>query len=122
ISRASANSGSSPSRPPPPEQRVEPVETSPSLTHQLPEVIRRRHFELVVRARLRVAVRAPALEDPRVAQPPALHLVVPDLEHALRSQFDERGVLRGAEPGALLVALDRVALGIPHHERLELVD
>src|SRR5689334_4602836 len=86
----------------------EPPMVTSALLDQLPEVVRRRHVELVVRARLRIAVGPPPLEDAGVAQPPSLHLVVADLEHAFRPQLHEGGVAIGrSEAVALLVAGDR---------------
>ena len=49
-----------------------------------------RLLELGVAARGGVAVRAPAHELRRVAEARALHVVVADLDHALRPQRDER--------------------------------
>ena len=64
---------------------------------------RDRLLELLVRARPRVAVRAPADELRRVAEPRPLHVVVPDLDDELRAEGGERQVLAGAPPAELRV-------------------
>jgi hypothetical protein len=53
------------------------------------EVVLDRFFELFVRTRPRVAVRSPAVELSRVAEADALHVLVANLDHALRAQRRE---------------------------------
>src|ERR1700739_2024463 len=57
------------------------------------EVVVDRLLELGVGARARLPVRAPADELRGVPEARALHVVVTDLEHALRAQRYERQVL-----------------------------
>src|SRR5437868_6245946 len=52
----------------------------------LRQLVRRRDFELIVAAALRLPIGAPALEDRRVAESIALHVVVLHLAHALDPQ------------------------------------
>src|SRR5271165_6178596 len=85
----------------------------------LGEVEADRLLQLRVGARARLAVRPPADELRRMPEPRALHVVVADLDHALRAQRDERQVLvrvppaghgrpRGALPGLVLRPVPRV--------------
>ena len=64
------------------------------------ELVRRRDLELIVAAVARRLVRPPALEDRRVAEAVALHVVVLDLAHALDPQRLPRQILARA-PAAL---------------------
>src|SRR5215472_16394569 len=64
----------------------------------LGEVETHRLLQLGVRARARLAVRAPADELRGMPEPRALHVVVTDLDHALRAQRDERQVLVRVPP------------------------
>src|SRR5208282_656709 len=64
----------------------------------LGEVVADRLLELRVGARARLTVRAPADELGGVPEARPLHVVVADLEHALRPQRDERQVLVRVPP------------------------
>src|SRR5580700_4997534 len=87
----------------------------------LGEVVTDRLLELRVGARARLTVRAPADELGGVPEARPLHVVVADLEHALRPQRDERQVLvrvppaghgrpRGTLAGLVLRPVPRVRL------------
>src|SRR5260370_27174271 len=67
-------------------------------SQDLGEVEADRLLQLGVGARARLAVRAPADELGGVPEARALHVVVADLEHALRPQRDERQVLVRVPP------------------------
>src|SRR3954452_418867 len=69
-----------------------------STAENLGKVVVDRLLELFVAARLRVPVRPPTLELGGVPEAAALHVVVADLQHALRSQRHERQVLARAPP------------------------
>src|SRR5687768_16962380 len=69
-------------------------------TQHLSEVIAHWLLQLLVAARLRVAVGAPPLEVGRVPEPVTLHRVVLDLEDALGTKRCEGQVLAGT-PAAL---------------------
>src|SRR5579862_3086952 len=62
-------------------------------TEDLAQVEADRLLQLGVRARARLPVRAPADELSGVPEPRAFHVVVPDLQHPLRAQGDERQIL-----------------------------
>src|SRR5271166_3171445 len=64
----------------------------------LGEVVADRLLELRVGARARLTVRAPADELGGMPEARALHVVVADLDHALRAQRDERQVLVRVPP------------------------
>src|SRR5581483_6025893 len=76
------------------------VGTSAATEHGA-EVVAHGLLDLVERARAGVAVRPPAHELGGVAEPRALHVVVADLDHALRPQRHERQVLAGRPPAEL---------------------
>ena len=104
----------------------------PAAQH-LAEVVGRDLLELLVAAGLRVAVGAPPLEVRGVPEPPALHVLVADLDHPLGPQRREGQVLALAP--AALGARDPVGVGgeelLPvaprvlldrAHQRLQLLD
>src|SRR4030095_4388381 len=70
----------------------------------LSEVEVHRLLELLVRARARLPVRTPAPEPRGVPEAGALHVVVADLNHALRPQRHEREVLAGVPPAGFRLA------------------
>src|SRR5260370_34581202 len=70
----------------------------------LAEVEVHRLLALGVGARPGLAVRPPADELGGVPEPRPLHVVVPDLDHPLRPQRDERQVLLRVPPAGLGVA------------------
>src|SRR5215207_4805025 len=78
-------------------------------TQDSSEVVAHRLLQLLIAARLRIAVVAPALELGGMAKAPALHVVVLHLKHPLRSQRREAEVLAGAP--ATLGAGDAVGVG-----------
>src|SRR5258707_11227737 len=65
------------------------------------EVVADRLLKLTETTGCRLAVWAPADELRRVPEPGSLHVVVPDLDHALGAQRDEREVLAGVPAAAL---------------------
>src|SRR5208282_5535835 len=67
----------------------------------LGQVVAHRLLQLRISARARIAVRAPADELGGVPEARALHVVIADLDHALRAQRDERQVLGRVPPAAL---------------------
>ena len=71
---------------------------APTALQDLGEVEADRLLQLRVGARARLAVRPPADELGGVPEPRALHVVVADLDHALRAQRDERQVLVRVPP------------------------
>src|SRR5260370_19684976 len=73
---------------------------SAAHAENLRELVRRGDLELIVSAVARPLVRAPALEDRRVAKPPPLHVVVLDLADALDSKGFPGEILARA-PSAL---------------------
>src|SRR6516165_2572826 len=79
-----------------------PAPRGPALRGRAPqdlgEVEADRLLQLGVGARARLAVRPPADELRGMPEPRALHVVVADLDHALRAQRDEREVLVGIPP------------------------
>src|SRR5712671_5644281 len=64
------------------------------------ELVSRCDFQLIVTAGLGFLVRPPTLEDRRVAEPIAFHMIVLHLAHALDPERLPREVLAGA-PAAL---------------------
>src|SRR3954471_3185910 len=92
------------------------TEASRSAAHvsaagqHLGQVERDRPLELLVRAGARIAVRPPALELGGVPEPEPLHVVVPHLDHALRTQRRERQVLAVVPPAVLVLPRRPLAL------------
>src|SRR5262249_41517505 len=68
---------------------------SPSLTcrKDLPEFIRRNHFQLIVPTIPRLFIEPPSSKLRRMPEPAPLHMVILDLRHQLRSQRLPRQVL-----------------------------
>ena len=76
----------------------EPSDGSRQISEDLPELHRHRRVELLVGARRRLAVGAPALEARGVAEPVALQVLVRDLGDQLDAQRLPRQVLARVPP------------------------